>query len=178
MKQFFVFIFSFSFLPGHGQQYRKDFDFLWTTIKRDYAYWNKKATNWEKVNVYYGPRFDTIASKGSFVLLLEKAFNELYDHHASLGTNTQFSQRLVPSGTDIWAQYVGGRPIISEVRLGFGPANVGLRAGMEILSVNDVNVEKGIHSILQFHSITETRKQKTMLCITSSLDFSGLTENS
>ncbi|MFN2439964.1 MAG: hypothetical protein ABR503_12245, partial [Chitinophagaceae bacterium] len=87
-------------------QYAEDFNFFWNTIKTDYCYWDKKSTNWEKVKQVYSPLIDTITSRRSFVLLLEKVFYELYDHHASLNTNTQESQRLVPSGTDIWADYV------------------------------------------------------------------------
>src|SRR4051812_5130128 len=88
------------------QQYKEDFDFLWKTINENYAYWDKKQTDWQKVNEYYSPRFDSVHSRKSFVLLLEKVLNELYDHHAGLNTNTPESQRLVPTGTDIWAAFV------------------------------------------------------------------------
>src|SRR4051812_29884887 len=98
------------------KQYREDFDYFCKQIQSDYAYWNKKQTNWEKTKAYYAPYFDTVSSKRSFVLLLEKVFYSLYDHHASLNTNTRQSQRLVPSGTDIWAEYVNGKPVITELR--------------------------------------------------------------
>jgi carboxyl-terminal processing protease len=87
---------------------------------------------------------DTVSSRRSFVLLLEKVMNELYDHHASLNTNTRESQRLVPSGTDIWAKYVKGKPVITEVRRGFGADKAGMKAGMEIIAVNDVPVATAI----------------------------------
>src|SRR5688572_1674891 len=87
-------------------QYKADFDFFWNTIRTDYCYWDKKQTNWQQVKTYYSKSLDTISSKTSFVLLLEKVFHELYDHHASLNTNTMESYRLVPSGSDIWAEYI------------------------------------------------------------------------
>lgn len=127
-----------------NKKYSRDFNFLWSTLKEDYCYWDKKSTNWEKVKDHYSPLFDTIASAGSFILMLEKVFNEIYDHHASLSSNTQVSQRLVPSGTDIWAEYINNKPIITEVRLNFGASLVGLKAGMEIVSVNDVPIEKAV----------------------------------
>jgi C-terminal processing protease CtpA/Prc len=153
MKPIFALLLLLSSLHAAAQdttikRYRKDFDFLWNTIKDDYCYWDKKATDWNKSNAYYGPAFDTVTSRHSFVLLLEKVFNEFYDHHASLSTNTKVSQRLVPSGTDIWAEYVDNKPIITEVRLGFGAHKVGLKAGMEIISVNDMPVEKAIQKYL------------------------------
>lgn len=131
-----------------NKQFRRDFEFLWSSIKKDYCYWDKKNTDWNKVKEHFGPSFDTITSRHSFVLLLEKVFNEIYDHHASLSTNTRISQRLVPSGTDIWAEYIDNKPVITEVRLGFGADQSGMKAGMEIVAVNDVPVEKAILSYL------------------------------
>jgi carboxyl-terminal processing protease len=73
---------------------------------------------------------------------------ELYDHHASLSTNTQESQRLVPSGTDVWAEYKNGKPIITEVRKDFGAYKAGLAEGAELISVNDIPVEAAIRKFL------------------------------
>ncbi|HEY0058828.1 MAG TPA: S41 family peptidase [Flavisolibacter sp.] len=127
-----------------GRQYREDFEFFWKTVQENYCYWDKKQTDWQKVKTRFSPMMDTVSSRRSFVLLLEKVMNELYDHHASLNTNTRESQRLVPSGTDIWAKYVKGKPVITEVRRGFGADKAGMKAGMEIIAVNDVPVATAI----------------------------------
>jgi C-terminal processing protease CtpA/Prc len=153
MKPIFALLLLFNSLVSLAQdstakRFRKDFDFLWSTIREDYCYWDKKTTDWTKVRAHYGPIFDTITSRHNFVLLLEKVFNEIYDHHASLSTNTKVSQRLVPSGTDIWAEYINGKPIITEVRLGFGAHKVGIKAGMEVVSANDIPVEKAVQQYL------------------------------
>src|SRR5580765_2639087 len=98
-----------------NQQYKEDFNYFWTTINDNYCYWDKKQTDWETVKTIYSSLIDTVASRQSFISLLEKAFYELYDHHASLNTNTPGSQRLVPSGADLWAEYINGKPTILEV---------------------------------------------------------------
>jgi carboxyl-terminal processing protease len=134
--------------PLTQQQYREDFETFWTTIKQNYAYLDKKKTDWEKVRTYYLPAADTISSRNSFVLLLEKVFYELYDHHASLNTNTMESQRLVPSGTDVWAEYRNGKPLVIEVRPGFGAAQSGLKPGMELVRFNDLPVETAIQPFM------------------------------
>lgn len=130
------------------QQYRADFDYLWETLKTDYCYWDKKATDWDKVKALYAPQADTITTRSSFVGLLERVLYELYDHHASLNTNTPESQRLVPSGADLWAEYAGGRPLVLEVRRGYGAWNAGLRPGMELVAVNGQPIEQAILSFL------------------------------
>lgn len=129
-------------------QYREDFDFFLNTVKTDYCYWDKKQTDWEKVKAIYAPFLDTMNTKTSFVLLMEKLFYELYDHHASLSTNTAGSQRLVPSGTDLWAEYINGKPVITEVRRDFGSFKAGLRAGMELYAFNDIPIEGAIQPFL------------------------------
>lgn len=126
------------------QQFKADFDYFWTTIRDNYCYWDKKQTDWGKVKAMYGPLFDTLTSKENFIAGLENVFYELYDHHASLNTNTPLSQRLVPSGADIWAEYVNGIPEVIEVRSGSGADRAGIRAGMQLKAFNDIPVETAI----------------------------------
>jgi C-terminal processing protease CtpA/Prc len=134
--------------PLSKAAFKEDFDYFWTTIKDNYCYWDKKQTDWDKVKQRYAPLADTITTRYSFTGLLEQVFYELYDHHASLNTNTHESYRLVPSGADIWAEYINGKPVITEVRPGFGAANAGMKAGMEIIAYNDVPVEQATRPLL------------------------------
>ena len=86
-----------------SQQFREDFEYFWNTLDRQYAYWDNKTTDWSKVKALYAAEADTIKSKWNFTLFLERVFNEIYDPHASLSTNTSESQKLIPSGADVWA---------------------------------------------------------------------------
>jgi C-terminal processing protease CtpA/Prc len=155
MKGWTVFVISLAPLLSFSQtnqftatQYREDFNFFWKSIDDEYCYFGKKQTNWQKVKELYGPVVDTIKTRDQFVDILEKAFYEIYDHHAGLNTNTDRSQRLVPSGTDIWAEYIDGKPVITEVRKGLGAASCGIVAGMEVVAVNDVPVTNAIQPFL------------------------------
>ncbi|MDB5209765.1 MAG: peptidase [Sediminibacterium sp.] len=128
--------------------YTRDFDYFWNTVKENYCYWDKKMTDWDKTKAVYRPLTDTITSKGSFIGLLEKALYELYDHHASLSANTAESQRLVPSGSDIWAEYKNGKAVVLETRKGSGADRSGIHPGMEVLAFNDIAVGKAIEPFL------------------------------
>jgi C-terminal processing protease CtpA/Prc len=143
----------FYFLPkiSYAQtpaQFRTDFTYFWTTLNDEYCYFKKKQTNWEKVKEIYTPALDTITTRDQFVTLLEKSLYEIYDHHAILNTNTNKSQRLVPSGTDVWAEYVDGKPVITEVRKGFGGQAAGIKPGMEVIAVNDIPIATAIEAFL------------------------------
>ena len=142
------------------EQYKQDFDFFWTKINEQYCYFNTANKNWQKVKEIYSPMVDTITGRNQFVTLLEKTFNEIYDHHAGLNTNTPNSQRLVPSGTDIWAEYINGKPIITELRRGFGAEGSDVHPGMEVIAVNSIPVETAIAPFLpkSMDSITPDAK--------------------
>ena len=133
--------------PG-TEKYKQDFDFFWNNINDEYCYFNKKQTDWEKVKTIYGAAIDSVTTRDGFVTVLEKALYEIYDHHAILNTNTKNSQRLVPSGTDLWAEFIDGKPIITEVRKGFGAEACGIVPGMQVIAVNDIPVESALNNIL------------------------------
>lgn len=143
----------FFLLPGisYSQtpaQFRTDFNYFWTTINDEYCYFAKKQTNWEKVKEIYTPALDTITTRDQFVTLLEKGLYEIYDHHAILNTNTNISQRLVPSGTDVWAEFINGKAIITETRKDFGAQAEGIKPGMEVIAINNIPVAIAIETFL------------------------------
>ncbi len=126
------------------QQYEEDFDYLWRNIADDYAYFDQKRTDWNKVREIYRPQIKAVKTQSDFVALLESVLEELYDFHAHLNTNTATSPRLVPSGTDIWAEWLRGRAIITEVRPGSGAEKAGIKIGMQVVSINGIAVEEAV----------------------------------
>lgn len=143
-----------------GAQFREDFNSFWETIDRNYCYFNPKVTNWARVKEIYAAAVDTVHSRTEFTGIIEKALYEIYDHHAGLNTNTPNSRRLVPTNADLWAAYVNGRPVITEVRPGYGPATAGVKEGMEVVAVNDVPVEKAIVPFLPQSSVFTDEEAK------------------
>ena len=124
------------------QQYEADFDYLWQNISDDYAYFDKKATNWNRVREIYRPRISSVKTNGDFIQFIEAVLEELYDFHTHLNTNTASSPRLVPSGADLWAEWRGPVAIITEVRPGSAAEEAGLRPGMQVLSLNGVTIDE------------------------------------
>lgn len=142
-----VLSFSQDTLPA-PDKYREDFNFFWNSINDEYCYFGKKQTDWQKVKEIYTPAIGAIKTRDQFVGILEKALSEIYDHHAVLNTNTGSSQRLVPSGTDLWAEYINGKPVITEVKRGWGAAACGIMAGMEVIAVNDTPVNTVVQQFI------------------------------
>jgi carboxyl-terminal processing protease len=121
--------------PLSSAAYREDFDSAWTFVRDNYAYFHQKATDWERARTGLIGRVSTVQNRRQFVGLLEEMLAELYDHHAHLGVNTPASPRLIPSGTDVWAEHRAGRPVITAVREGSEGERVGLLPGMEIVAI-------------------------------------------
>lgn len=164
MKQLLIIIlFPFFTCLDSGAQtlskkdYREDFDFLWQMIQENYAYKDIKKINWEAAHVGFIKRADTVSTRRSFISLCEDVLYLLYDHHANLGTRNPLSSRLVPTGSDIWAQYEGNVPRIIEVRKDFGAARSGIRSAMEVVAINGLPVDKAISPFLSAPADAESR---------------------
>ncbi|HKC63149.1 MAG TPA: S41 family peptidase, partial [Pyrinomonadaceae bacterium] len=126
------------------EKFTSDFDFLWSTLRDNYAYFDKKETDWNKVRELYRPMLAGVKSRGDFVALLERVLDELYDNHTSLNTNLKTSTRLVPTGIDLWAEWRGKPAVITELRSGFSAEQAGLKVGMEIISINGVPTAEAV----------------------------------
>lgn len=130
------------------EQYRQDFAYFWQNIHDEYCYFSKKQTDWDKVKLLYYSMIDTVSSRSSFLGIIERALYELYDHHCNLNTNTDYSRRLVPTSTDMWAEYKNNKPVITEVRMKSGAAACGIIAGMEIVAINDIPAAAAVTEFL------------------------------
>ncbi len=117
---------------------------MWSSMRDNYAYFDKKETDWNKVRELYRLMLASVKNRSDFVTLLEKVLDELYDNHLSLNTNLNTSPRLVPTGLDVWPEWRNGRAVITQLRKGFSAEQAGLRVGMEIISINGVPVENAV----------------------------------
>ncbi|NEU07700.1 peptidase [Flavihumibacter sp. R14] len=138
-----VLLLSISF--KQDRPYGKDFLEFWTTVKENYAYFDKKHTDWDKVKEVYLPLAESAKTKSELIMVLEKAIEELYDNHFSLNTNLQSSTRLVPSGSDLWAEWLSDKAYVTEVRRGFSADRAGIKPGMEISAINGVSVSEAVN---------------------------------
>lgn len=139
------------------KQYHQDLDFFWQTLNDNYCYFDKKHIDWAGLKPAYNAQLDTVTSRAGFVSVLERALYELYDHHCGLRTNNQTSRRLVPTSTDIWAEYSNNKPLIVELRKGFGAEKAGMRVGMEVVAINDIPVTEAIKPFLA-HTVNNESK--------------------
>ena len=144
----FLLMFSIIFTPmisfTQSNEYSEDFLEFWNEVNDNYAYFDKKNTDWNKVKTLYLSAAENAKDRNKLITVFENALEELYDDHFSLNTNLRSSTRLVPSGLDIWAEWTGGKAIITEVRKGFSADYAGLKCGMEIISINGIPVEQAV----------------------------------
>src|SRR5690349_15129133 len=115
MRRVFAVTLLFS-LPAMAQNYTADYDTLCSGIGSAYAYFDTKPLQWSQVCELYRADLGQVRNREQFVTLLEQVIDELYDPHSQLNTNTAKSYRLVPSGTDLWAEWRDGRALITQVR--------------------------------------------------------------
>ena len=127
-------------------KFTDDFIEFWTSVKDNYAYFDKKHTDWNKVKTIYLAQAKNAKNRNDLITVFENVLEELYDDHVSLNTNLQSSTRLVPTGLDIWAEWTNDKPIITEVRKDFSADKAGVKNGMEIISIDGIPIEQAVRS--------------------------------
>lgn len=155
MKKTIIILFCLVFNLTFGQtKYQNDFGQLWKTVNDNYAYLNQQNIDWQKVKTIYSPVADTIKTDNSFISFLETVLNELHNGHNSLSTNLPTSNKLVPSGMDMYVEKLNGKYFITDVRKGFGAEQCGLTTGMEILKFNDKSIDEQLAKFLPRYTDT------------------------
>lgn len=129
-----------------ASEVRSDFDALWKGVASNYAYFDSRLTNWAAVPDLYEADRANVKTREDFIGVLERVLDELCDAHAQLTVNTAHSPRIVPSGADVWAEWTGGKAIVLEVREGSDAKRAGIRAGAEILALDDIPIGDAVKS--------------------------------
>jgi len=128
--------------------YHNDFIGFWTDIRDHYAYLEQQNIDWDKVKELYEPQSFKTANRNEFIELLEALINELYNGHSSLNTNLVTSNRLVPSGSDLYVERTGNSYFIKDIRKGFGADAAGLKIGTEVVRFNGMPIEQQLEKFL------------------------------
>lgn len=128
--------------------YQEDFEEFCVDIGNNYAYLEEQKIDWEKVKEAYRPIVDTVQSGRSFVQVLEMIINDLHNGHNSLRVNLPSSNRIIPSGADLFMEKREGRYFISDVREDFPADLAGLKPGMEVISLNGKSIDEAIKPLL------------------------------
>ena len=131
-----------------SKDYAEDFDYFWSQISENYAYFDQKQTDWNRVRQVYRPLFAQVENRNGFISLLERALEELYDFHCNLDTNLDSSAVLVPTDADIWARWQEGKATVVDVRPGSPAWRANIRAGNQVITINGVPVAEAIASRL------------------------------
>jgi hypothetical protein len=127
-----------------AEQRTADFSAFCDFVREQYAYFDVKKTDWDATCTFYAPRAAAAPDRDAFILVLERAMAELYDHHAHLGTNTGKSPRMVPTQSQIFGTWRDGKAMIVDVKRDSPAKAAGVRPGMEVLAIDGEAVEKAV----------------------------------
>jgi C-terminal processing protease CtpA/Prc len=151
---------AFCLIAQTPNELQQDFDVAIKRIAATYAYFDARATRWNDVPALYAADLQGVKSRDEFIALLERALDELYDPHMQLSVNLERSFRLVPSGTDLWAEWREGRATITQVRGNSDAERAGLKHGTIVIAIDGVPVGEAIEARLgrsYAHSVAAAR---------------------
>lgn len=159
MKNIIVILFCLASNLTFGQtKYQKDFDELWTDVNENYAYLHQQNIDWLKVKTIYQPAVDTITTDNQFISFLETVLNELHNGHISLKTNLETSNRLVPSGADLYVEKINNKYFVTDLRKEFAAEKCGIKIGMEIIKFNDKGIDEQLKQFLPKYTSNYDKK--------------------
>jgi carboxyl-terminal processing protease len=97
-------------------KYEKDFNEFWNDVNDNYAYFDQQQINWNIVKEVYQPKVNQIKTDSDFIMFMESVLNEFHNGHISLNTNLNSSNRIIPSGQDLFVQKQNEKYIITDIR--------------------------------------------------------------
>ena len=127
---------------------REDFDTAWRAANDRYAYFDAKATSWPDIPSLYADDLRQVSTRNALIALLEHVLDELYDPHAQLNVNLPNSPRLVPSGTDLWAEWRQGEALITDVRVGSDAQKAGIRPNDVVIDIDGTPIAEAVEARL------------------------------
>lgn len=122
-------------------KYEEDFNYFWKAVEIEYAYFDVKQTNWNKVKEVYSNRLKSINEDWEFTYLIELMKHELYDPHFTLNKNLPFSFRLIPNDSDAYISVKNNKYYIEDIRQGYNITESKLKIGDEILAINNDDIQ-------------------------------------
>lgn len=159
MKLFISILTLFLTSLSYGQtKFEKDFNEFWNDINDNYAYFDQQQINWDKVKENYLPEVRQIKNDSEFIRFLENVINEFHNGHISLNTNLNSSNRIIPSGQDIFIQKLNDKFYITDIRKGYGSDLSGLKIGDEVILFNGKSVAEQIHQFLPKYTAVHTEE--------------------
>ncbi|WP_290842332.1 S41 family peptidase [Flavobacterium sp.] len=149
MKKAFLLVLLLSVGISFGQtKYEKDFDEFWSDIEANYGYLDQQKIDCKKAKAVYADKIREVKTREEFVRLLENMLSEFHNGHVSLNTNLSSSNRIVPTGSDIWIEKSGVDFIIKDLRKGSSAEKSGLKIGMKVAKFNDLEVAPQVQHFL------------------------------
>jgi len=135
--------------PDFSQtEFQKDFAEFWTDVNENHAYLEIQGIDWDKVKEIYQPMADTIQNRDEFIRFLETIINELHNGHISLNTNLDSSNRIIPSGSDIFVQRKDNAYFITDIRKNHSSELCGLKPGLQVVKFNGEKIDQLLPNFL------------------------------
>ncbi len=131
-----------------GRKFAQDFDALWNTINREYAYFGTSKAPWKRSRDLWRAKAAAARSVQEFALTVSFALSELHDDHVELELEGRAIARRVPADTDVWAEWKSGAALITAVRASSVADVAGLHPGQVVAHVQGVPIERLVDAAL------------------------------
>jgi carboxyl-terminal processing protease len=131
--------------PPRDITLQQDFDELWETLRDRYAFFEDKATDWDRVRAIYQPRLAEVGDdEDKWNRLLLAITDELYDAHTHLTQGVDGLPRWPLF--DLLVEETRGDVLVQAIRDGSAAQDAGIRIGDAVLAVDGVPISQAAAS--------------------------------
>ncbi len=127
---------------GIATRYASDARAMCELVPKVYLQFDTRAAHWGEACSQALAEAAAVTTAQQGTTMLEHLVEALWDHHASLGVNTDVSPWLVPSGSDMWWELRGAAVYLTGVRRAGAADRAGVRPGDVILSMNGLSPQE------------------------------------
>jgi carboxyl-terminal processing protease len=115
----------------------------------DYAYFERPGVNGPKILAHFAPRALAATNQNDFIEVAKVVAHNFADPHFNVGPGTPNDPSLVPTASDLYGGFAGGRFWIRDVRAGSDASVQGVPAGATIVSIDDVAPAAAVERLLE-----------------------------
>jgi len=121
--------------PPRDITLQQDFDELWETLRDRYAFFEDKATDWDRVRAIYQPRLADVGDdEDKWNRLLLAVTDELYDAHTHLTQGVDGLPRWPLF--DLFVEESEGNVLVQAIREGSAAQDAVMRIGDAVLAID------------------------------------------
>ena len=126
----------------------KAWDEFGELLRLDYSYFARPGVDGAAILAHFAERARASRDHGEFIELAKTVARNFADPHFNVGPSAATDPALVPTASDLSADWIAGRAVIRAVRAGSDAAAQGVPVGATVVAINGRDAAAAVEALL------------------------------